>query len=101
MKINALPIWQPRYHDDKILINCNKVSEEKDTYIFICGDDKFPNLYRIPASRFFEYEIGDNGRILCFLVPVTDLIDEGKLPDYLIEKKEKELKKFHKYMTEM
>lgn len=100
-RIKALPIWQPRYHDDKILISCNKVSETDDTYIFICGDDNYPNLYKIPAHSFFNYKIGSNGRILCFEVPIKDLINEGELPEYLKAKKEKELTKLRKYITEM
>lgn len=98
-KVKAFPIWQPRYHDEKVLISCKKVSDKEDTYIFICGDERYPNLYRIPSNNFYHYEISSNGRISCFEVPLTDLIDEGMLPSYLASKKEKELIKLKNFIT--
>lgn len=98
-KIKACAIWAPRYHDNKVLISCSKVSETKDTYVFICGDKNYSNLYKIPAKNFFHYNVGTNGKIYCFEVPIKDLEDVGELPDYLKLEKEKELNKFRQFNT--
>lgn len=93
----AIPIWQPRYHDNVVLVNCNKVSEKENTLLYFCGDINYPNLYAIDYKKLDDYSIGNNGSIYCFEVPLKDLIDLGELPEEYLPLKEKELQKFKKF----
>lgn len=98
--MNAIPIWQPRYHDRKVLVDCDKVDEDEDTFIFFCGDENLPNLYKVDSIKVVnECDVTTNGSIFCFEIPLEWLEDVGKLPDNLLDKKEKELAKFKKFNT--
>lgn len=68
---NLIEIWQPRYHDKKVLINPAKVGRHNKV-IFT----KAPSLtgtYYLSGEKIKKYPKESNGTIMCYCVDVSEL----------------------------
>lgn len=71
---NVISIWQPRWHDNKVLIACHKVGK-KNRIVFT----KAPTLegvYLVDGAEVEKCKKESNGRIMCYAVPLELLKKE-------------------------
>ncbi len=72
-----IEIWQPRWHDRKVLIAKYKVSSGKNKIVFTktkCFKDK---VFEIDGSLIIKYPLETNGTIPCYAVPL-DKLEKGE-----------------------
>lgn len=92
--MSAIPIWEPKYKTNCVLVACSKVGMG-ETKIFFCYDKKYLNLYSFDGEKAHkEYNIVFNSKIWCYAVPLDELRDLGTLPPEYQEIKEEEIRKY-------
>lgn len=71
--MNTIPIWEPRYHDRKILIKCYKVVDGPNRIIFTrCNQ---PSLL-MDGERIRTYPVKPHGKKPVYEVPWGDFESE-------------------------
>jgi hypothetical protein len=66
-------IWEPRYHDDKILINVAKVSEDIEHYIIKFKKcNKYPDWFYMSGKNIRRCSKQENGKGEVYVVPMTN-----------------------------
>jgi hypothetical protein len=65
-----IPVWEPRYHDRKVLLATYKIGEKNKVKIL---KGAFKGEYFISGVVASSYEIVSNGRIPCYAVPLSQL----------------------------
>ncbi len=71
-----IEIWQPRWHDRKVLIAKYKVKEDNDI-VFTktkCYKDK---VFSLKGDVIRGYPLETNGKIQCYAVPLECFKEEG------------------------
>lgn len=66
-------IWQPRWHDRKVLIAKHRVAVNAITHVIMFS--KSPTLkdeYHILTSQLVKYPVETNGTVQCYAVPLND-----------------------------
>lgn len=93
----AVRIWQPRYWDRKVLVDCLKVHEGTN-YVYFCADRNLTDLYSYEGSDVIgKCSVCSNGKIDCYEIPLAGLTNLGPLPEALAEAREEELRKYNTY----
>lgn len=93
----AVRIWQPRYWDRKVLIDCLKV-HPGENYVYFCADRNLTDLYRYDGDSVIgKCSVCSNGKIPCYEIPLERLISMGPLPGVLQKAREEELGRFNSY----
>jgi len=75
---NYIEIWQPRWHDRKVLIAKHKVGQHNKVVF-----TKAPTLegeYYISGTEVKKYKLEHNGTISCYAVPL-DKLDKLELTE--------------------
>jgi hypothetical protein len=70
-QMNFIPIWEPRYHDKKILINPAKVGEHNK--IKFTKAPSLPGEYYLSGKTIKKSKKESNGTIDCYAVDVAEL----------------------------
>lgn len=76
---NIIEIWQPRYHDNKVLLATYRVSPNKNYIVFTKDKRLAGNMYSCDAEVIRKCPVESNGKISCFAVPMEELKLEGKV----------------------
>ena len=71
VQMNFIPIWSPRYHDKRVLINPAKVGEHNK--VVFTKTKSLPGSYYLSGKTIRKYPKESNGTIPCFVVPVSEL----------------------------
>lgn len=74
--LTKLEIWQPRYHDKKVLLACGKVDNAKTKYLKIVFT-KAPTMegdWIIDKTRVKRFKRETNGVIQVYAVPLSELL---------------------------
>ena len=80
--MRVIEIWQPRYHDGVVLIACHKVTDGWNYLRFTKAPSLKGVLYQFNGTSVRDLcEVQSNGKILCFVVPMSMLME--------VEQKEK------------
>lgn len=69
---DIIEIWQPRYHDNVVLIAKRKVRTGWN-YIKFTKDPHLKATYRIMGEAVRKCPLETNGRIPCYAVPMEAL----------------------------
>ena len=94
--MTASVIWQPKFSTQEVLVSTAKVREGKN-YLFFAADRNHPDLYSYDGTKVkSECKITSNGKIYCYCIPLSWLVNEGELPEELVKVKEIELERFKK-----
>lgn len=92
--MNATCIWSPRYWDKKVLVNKLAVKRGK-CYLYFACDRNYPDLYSFDGEKVLnECQLCSNGKIYCYQIPLSWLVNEGDLPQEFIKIRDKEYAKF-------
>ena len=77
----AIAIWQPKYCTKSVLVDVGKVSFGRNE-LFFCCDDNLKSLYSFDGDRVIsEAHVTNNGKIMCYSIPMGWLNEEGPLPE--------------------
>lgn len=74
--MKTIEIWEPRYHDDMVLLLMDKVkhSPEHIRVVFTkTKADKYKGDFYISKKKAMRYKKEYNGRAYCYAVPFADL----------------------------
>lgn len=69
--LNFIQIFEPRYHDQRVLINPAKVGV--DNKIVFTRAASLPGTYYLSGKTIRKYGKESNGSIMCYCVPVSEL----------------------------
>lgn len=69
--MTTIEIWQPRWHDRKVLIARHKVGINNE--IVFTKAPTLKGTYQIRGAEVEKYPIESNGRIECYAVPLNDM----------------------------
>lgn len=67
-----IEIWQPRWHDRKVLISKFKV-DPGDNEIIFTKTKSLQGKFHISGEKIKQYPIESNGMIDCYTVPLKEL----------------------------
>lgn len=69
------PIWAPRYHDKRVLLDAAKVDRTHCDYLKIrfTKAKSMPGEWVITRKRAKQYKKESNGSIICYCVPLEAL----------------------------
>jgi hypothetical protein len=67
-----ITIWQPRYHDKRVLLAAHKVGEHNKVY-FTKAPSMGTEPYYINGRTAKKFKKESNGRIECYSVPISEL----------------------------
>jgi hypothetical protein len=70
-----IEIWQPRWHDRKVLIATFKV-DPGDNVVIFTKTKSLPGRFHISAEKIRQCPVESNGRIDCYAVPLSYLEKE-------------------------
>ena len=69
-----LKIWQPRWHDRKVLLSKYKVDMSGSYIDVIFTKTKLlPGVYTIRKEDIMKHPLETNGKILCYSIPLNKL----------------------------
>jgi hypothetical protein len=76
--MNRIEIWQPRWHDRKVLIAKDKVREENE--IVFTKTKSLPSTvhYFLSGEEIRKHPLGTNGVIPCYEVPLDVVLEAPK-----------------------
>lgn len=69
---NKIKIWEPRYHDDVVLIAKYKV-REFNQIVFTKAKHLVGKDFFVAGKDVVECPLEDNGKIACYAVPMDKL----------------------------
>ncbi len=69
--LKDIVIWQPRWHDKRVLIACHKVGEHNR--ITFTKAPTYPDVYYLSGKTIKKYKKESNGTIDCYSVPLSEL----------------------------
>lgn len=73
--LTVFEIWQPRYHDKKVLLKAKKIKDAKTTYLKI-KFSKAPSMegdWVISKQKAMGFPLETNGTIQCRAIPLNEL----------------------------
>lgn len=65
-------IYQPRYHDKRVLLAAHKVGEH-NKIVFLQAPDMGTEPYYVSGKTVKKYPKQSNGAIKCYAVPLSEL----------------------------
>lgn len=68
-----IEIWQPRYHDNKVLIATYKVKSGQNLIVFTKAKYLQGKIFSCNGSIIKSCPIETNGKISCYAVPMEKL----------------------------
>jgi hypothetical protein len=68
-----LEIWQPRYHDKKVLLAKFKVGQHNKV-VFTKAPSMGTDPYYISGQTVKKYKLETNGSVQCYAVPVDEFV---------------------------
>lgn len=68
--MNVIEIWEPRWHDRKVLIATRKVWEQN--IIRFTKTGAYKGDYILSGEEIKKYPVGTNGKIPCYEVPLSE-----------------------------
>lgn len=71
-----ISIWQPRWHDRKVLIAKYKVQFGDNEIEFTKAKNLKDKVYRLSGKDISQYPVETNGTIECFAVPLEVVLDK-------------------------
>lgn len=72
--LTTIPIWEPRYHDNKVLVATKKVRAH-NRIIFTKAKSLIGKEFYISSERIKKYPKESNGVLQCYAVPLEDLME--------------------------
>lgn len=69
--MNKISIWEPRYHDNRVLIHPNKVSAHNK--IVFTKAPSLSGTYYLAGRTIRKYNKVSNGSVQCYAVPISEL----------------------------
>jgi hypothetical protein len=69
-----IEIWQPRWHDRKVLIAKYKVKEGSNEIIFTKAKSLKDSVYVVHSNIIKQYPLETNGKIPCYAVPLDAIV---------------------------
>lgn len=69
--MQLIEIWQPRYHDKTVLIAKHKVGMHN--MVIFTMDKTLSGAYYLPYETIKKYPLESNGKIPCYVVPLSEL----------------------------
>lgn len=96
--MNAVCIWQPKFCTKEALVAMEKVPKGKG-YLYFAADRNHPNLYSYDGEKVrSECRMVSNGKIFCYCIPLSWLVDEGELGDALESERDRQYGRFKRSM---
>ena len=82
-----ITIWEPRWHDRKVLIAAHKVQEQNEIVFTRTKSIPATTKFRISGKEIRQYPISTNGAIDCYEVPLDIILknpytEEDKWKDF-------------------
>lgn len=74
IELTTIPVWHPRYHDNKVLIATKKVRAH-NRIIFTKAKSLLGKEFYISSERIKKYPKESNGVLQCYAVPLEDLME--------------------------
>jgi hypothetical protein len=65
-----IEIWEPRYHDNVVLVAKHKVMPGDNTIVFTKSKKLVNKEYHIPGKTIMSCPLDTNGKIECYAVPL-------------------------------
>ena len=80
IELTTIPVWEPRYHDNKVLVATKKVrAHNKIIFTYEARKNKKGPLsgkeFYISSERIKKYPKESNGVLQCYAVPLEDLME--------------------------
>lgn len=66
--MNVIDIWEPRWHDNVVLIDKMKVAD--DNIIVFTKADSLPHRYYLSGYEIRQSKLDSNGVMACYAVPL-------------------------------
>ena len=66
--MNRIEIFQPRWHDRRVLVACHKVGANNE--IVFTKAPTLTGTYHMRGESMMKYPIESNGKIDCYAVPL-------------------------------
>lgn len=73
----TIPIWEPRWHDDVVLIDKRRVQGGWNKIVFT-KTNSLPGEYCAKGEDISRSKVGSNGKITCYEYPLKNLKIIGK-----------------------
>lgn len=73
VELTTIPIWEPRWHDSVALIATKKIRAH-NRIIFTKAKSLAGKEFYISAEKIKKYPKESNGTIMCYVVPMDDLM---------------------------
>ena len=70
--LNYFQIWQPRYHDKRVLLAKHRVGTH-NKIVFTKAPSMGTQPYYVSGKEVKKYKLESNGSIPCYAVPVSSL----------------------------
>ena len=70
-----IEIWQPRWHDRKVLIAKYKVNEGKNRIKFTKAKRLMGKTFELEGGEIKSYPLETNGKIDCYAVPLDKFVN--------------------------
>lgn len=94
---NISCVWSPRYWDRQVLVSTQCVQPRK-CYVYFAADRNYKNLYSYDGEKVMQKcPVQKNGHGTVYVIPMSWLNDEGKLPERFIPDRDAEYEKYKKY----
>ena len=71
-----IKIWQPRWHDRKVLIAQYKVREGINKIKFTKARTLADKVYSLDSTQIRQYPLESNGKIPCYAVPLDTVVKD-------------------------
>jgi len=68
-----IEIWEPRWHDRKVLVAKYKVKSGINEIIFTKAKSLKDKLFKMDEREIKKYPIVSNGKIDCYAIPLDKL----------------------------
>ena len=72
-----IEIWQPRWHDRKVLIAKYKVSSGKNSIRFTKAKSLLGKTFDLNGDIISQYPLETNGTIPCYAVPLEVVLGDS------------------------
>lgn len=84
-QLNYFEIWQPRYHDNMVLLAKRKVGTH-NKIVFTKAPSMGSAPYYVSGATVKKCKLDDNGKIPCYAVPVDKLepLEINEKSDYIL-----------------
>lgn len=71
-QFSCFEIWMPRWHDKKVLLAAHKVGVHNKV-TFTKAQSLGTEPYYVSGATVKKYKKEDNGKIMCYAVPIDEL----------------------------